>query len=76
MVGRLAVDADFAGGDALSGVARRRAADGHAPGAHPVAGLAAAAITEVGEKLVEAAHRNPGKCGYGAKGSPAGEPFP
>jgi len=76
MVRRFTVDADFASGDALPGVACRVAADGHTTGAHPVAGLAAAAIAEVGEKLVEAAHRNPGKSGYGEEGSPAGEPFP
>ena len=50
-------------GDLPRNIARRFTIDGYATGLHPVAGLAAAAVAEVGEKLVEAAHRNRAESG-------------
>ena len=56
MIERFAVDAHVGRRRFLADVSGRLAADGDAPGPEPIARLAAAAIPEVGEKLIEAAH--------------------
>lgn len=56
MIERLAVDAHGGGIGFLRGVGGGFSRDGDAAGVDPSAGFAAAAIAEVGEELVEAAH--------------------
>jgi hypothetical protein len=51
-----AVNLDFAGRGLLRGVFRDRSAHGDASGVDPGPRFAAAAVAEIGEKLIEAAH--------------------
>lgn len=76
MIERFAIDADVGGVSFLGNVAGGFVADRDGAGGDPVAGFAAGAVAEAGEKLVEAAHER-GTMGakYGGGGKAETNPW-